>query len=436
MTGYQKYKNTDKLSVSLELQGQVMPVGDLAWSRRDNRAYFEFSQDFIDRGLPVSPFKLPLNIGAAPAPMAPFNGIHGLFNDSLPDGWGRWLLDRLLRRHNFNKDELTAVDRLTYVGTRGMGALRYEPENTFRDPKTGDEIDLDWLASQAEEIQEEFGEADIDRLYEMQGSSGGARPKVMIGRNPVTGRMMPDVGKAIPREFEPWIVKFRSNANDHPEIGPEEYAYSLMAKASAVEMPETKLLKAEKGKYFAVRRFDRTSKGRIHVQTASSLLEVDHNVPQIDYETLLKVVRTLTRQEAHVHQVFRRMVFNVVARNRDDHSKNHAFEMGPDGIWKPTPAYDLTLSGGPGGQHSLAVAGEGKDPGYKHVLEEAERASISKGDAEAIYQQVLTAVDKWPSFADEAKLSEKRMEEVDYLLNRRGRQPKQEVEVATQPPSP
>jgi len=436
MSGYQKYKNADRLSVSLELQGQVMPIGELAWSRRDNRAYFEFDQDFIDRGLPISPFKLPLKTGATQAPMAPFNGIHGLFNDSLPDGWGRLLLDRLLRQHNFNKDELTAVDRLTYVGTKGMGALRYEPENTFRDPKTGGEINLDWLSSQADRVQEEFGEADVDRLHEMQGSSGGARPKVMIGRNPITGRMMPDVGKAMPKEFEPWIVKFGSKANDHPEIGPEEYAYSLMAKACTVEMLETKLLKAEKGKYFAVRRFDRTSKGRVHVQTVSGLLEVDHNVPQIDYQTLLKVVRVLTRQEVHVHQVFRRMVFNVLARNRDDHSKNHAFEMSLDGNWKPTPAYDLTLSAGPGGQHSLAIAGEGRGPGHKHIFEEAQRASISKGDAEAIYQEVLTAVDKWPSFAEEAMLSEKRTEEVDYLLNRRGRQPKQEIEVATHPRSP
>lgn len=436
MSGYQKYKNAEKLSVSLELEGHVMPVGNLAWSGRDHRAYFEFGQDFIDHGLPISPYKLPLKTGATPATPTPFGGLHGLFNDTLPDGWGRWLLDRLLRQHNYNKDDLTPVDRLTYVGTRGMGALRYEPENVFRDPKTGEEIDLDWLAAQTESVQDEFDEADVDRLYEMQGASGGARPKVMVGRNSSTGRMMPDVGKPLPKNFEHWIVKFRSKANDHAEIGPEEYAYSLMAKAAAVDMPETKLLKAQKGKYFAVRRFDRTAKGRVHVQTISGLLEVDHNVPQIDYETLLKVVRSLTRQDEYVRQVFRRMVFNVVARNRDDHSKNHAFEMGTDGIWKPTPAYDLTLSAGPGGQHSLAIAGEGKNPGHKHILAEATRASISKGEAEGIYQQVLAAVDKWPDYAKQAELSEKRMEEVDYLLNRRGRQPKHEVPVATQPPSP
>ena len=169
MSGYQKYKNAEKLSVSLELEGRVMPVGNLAWSGRDNRAYFEFGQDFIDRGLPISPYKLPLKTGATPAAPTPFGGLHGLFNDTLPDGWGRWLLDRLLRQHNYNKDDLTPVDRLTYVGTHGMGALRYEPENVFRDPKTGEEIDLDWLAAQTERVQDEFDEADVDRLHEMQG---------------------------------------------------------------------------------------------------------------------------------------------------------------------------------------------------------------------------------------------------------------------------
>jgi serine/threonine-protein kinase HipA len=315
-----------------------------------------------------------------------------------------------------------------------MGALCYEPENTFRDPKTGDEINLDWLASQADKVQQEFGEADIDRLHEMQGSSGGARPKIMVGRNPASGRMTPDVGKPLPEGFEPWIVKFRSRANDHPEIGPEEYAYSLMAKAAGVEMPETKLLKAEKGKYFAVRRFDRTAKGRTHVQTVSALLDVDHNTPQIDYETLLKVVGALTRDGTNVRQVFTRMVFNVLARNRDDHAKNHAFAMNSDGIWQPTPAYDLTLSAGPGGEHSLAIAGEGKNPGHKHILQVAQRASIAKGDAQSVYQQVLDAVDKWPSFAELAELSQKRTEETDYLLNRRGAQPKAAIKISMPPP--
>ncbi|MGH6728243.1 MAG: type II toxin-antitoxin system HipA family toxin [Pseudolabrys sp.] len=431
MNGYAKYKTVEKLTVSFDLEGAVMPIGNLAWSAKDRRAYFEFDRSFIDRNLPISPFKLPLKSGLVEAPPTPFGGLHGLFNDSLPDGWGRWLLDRQLRKHNYNKDELTPVDRLTYVGARGMGALHYQPENLFRDPETGDEINLDWLAIQAERFQDEFDEADIDVLYDMQGASGGARPKIMIGFKPSNGRMVADVGKPLPQDFEHWIIKFRSKTNDPAEIGAEEYAYSLMAKAAGVYMPETKLLMTPKGKYFAVRRFDRTSKGNLHIQTASGLLEADHNVPQIDYDTLLKMTRVLTRDDEGVRQVFRRMTFNVLARNRDDHSKNHAFEMPADGIWKPTPAYDLTLSAGPGGQHSLAIAGEGKNPQHSHILKEAAEASVSKGDADAMYEQVLQAVNKWPDHAERATLSDRRMAEIDYLLNHRGQPPKGGVKLAT-----
>ena len=435
MSGYQRYPNVGKVSVALNLEEAAIPLGTLAWSGRENRAYFEYDKDFVARGLPVSPFKLPLRTGAVPAPAAPFGGLHGLFNDSLPDGWGRWLLDRRLQRRNYNKDELTALDRLTFVGARGMGALAYEHNKIFDDPKAGD-VDLDLLSEQVEKFQTEFDDGDVDRLYDIQGSSGGARPKVMIGRHPRTGRMIADVGKILPEGFEPWLVKFRSTANDHAEIGAEEYAYSLMAQACGIEMAETKLLKGRKGRHFAARRFDRTSTGRLHIQSASGLLEIDHNIPQIDYDTLLKLVGVLTRDRGHVRQMFRRMVFNVLAHNRDDHSKNHAFEMGIDGAWKPTPAYDLTLSAGPGGQHALAVSGEGRNPGHKHILEVAVRASIAKADAETIFEEVRAAVEKWPSHAERAEVSDRRMAEVDYLLNRRGRQPKEEIEVATQPPSP
>jgi serine/threonine-protein kinase HipA len=434
VSGFEKFPNVQKVSVSLDLQGAAVPVGVLAWSAKERRCYFEYDRSFIDRELPISPFKLPLNPGAQPAPHTPFDGLHGLFNDGLPDGWGRLLLDRRLRRRNYNKDELTPVDRLTFVGTRGMGALRYQPERTLRDPKAG-EVDLDWLAAQAESAQAEFGEADIDRLHEMQGSSAGARPKIMIGRNEKSGRMLADIGKGLPQGFEPWLIKFRSRGIDHAEVGPEEYTYSLMAKACGIEMPETKLLQAEKGKYFAVRRFDRLSGGGVHVQTASGLLELDHAVPEIDYEALLNLTRVLTRNDVHAQQMFKRMVFNVLAHNRDDHSKNHAFQMSASGEWMPTPAYDLTLSEGKGREHSLAIAGEGADPGFRDIMRVAEACSIPKGDAEGIFQEVKEAVEEWPSHAESGGLSEQRIEEVDYLLNKRGPRPNAEIAVARAPSS-
>lgn len=433
MNGYQQFPHSEKVEVSLDLQGEVTPLGTLAWSRREGRSYFEYAQEFIERALPVSPFQLPVRAGARPAPATPFRGLHGLFNDSLPDGWGRWLLDRWLRQRNYNKDDLTALDRLTFVGAAGMGALVYEPDKTEGKIAADGDIDLDWVASEIEKFQTEIDDADVDRLYAMQGGSGGARPKILIGRNVQARRIV--AGAAPKKGFEPWLIKFRSSAHDHAEIGAEEYAYSLMAKACGVDMPETDLLVTPRGKYFAVRRFDRTAGGRLHIQTPSALLEVDHNIPQIDYEQLLKLTRVLTRHDEHVRQMFKRMVFNVLSRNRDDHSKNHAFAMAKDGSWRPTPAYDLTLSAGPNGQHSLAIAGEGREPGPRHVADVALRASVAKGDAEAIFEEVKLAVENWPSFAEKAQLSERRAAEIDYLLNRRGRGPKGGVAVATRPPS-
>jgi serine/threonine-protein kinase HipA len=436
MSGYKDFPHVGKLKVALDSAGEVVPVGTLARSADDRRIYFEYDKDFIDRGLELSPFHLDLRRGARSAKDDdPFDGLFGLFNDSLPDGWGWRLLNRRLNARNVNSADLTAIDRLSFVGMTGMGALTYEPAAAFETTQGG-RPDLDVLAKEAERAQEEFGEADIDKLQDLQGSSGGARPKIMIGRNAATGVLVEDIGKGLPEGFEPWIAKFRSTASDHAHIGAEEYAYSLMAKACGVDMPETALLKGDKGNYFAVKRFDRTAAGRVHVHTACGLLHASHRYSSIDYTKLLTLTLRLTRDKTQVEQMFRRMVFNVLARNRDDHTKNHAFRMSPDGVWTPTPAYDLTLSAGMNGEHTLEIGGEGAKPGWPHVVEEAKRASISKGDAEAIFQKVKTVVEKWPAYAEDAGLPEKRIEEVDYLLNGRGPKPKEEVEVSVVSSSP
>lgn len=436
MSGYEDFPHVGKLKVAMDLAAGSVPVGTLARSADDGRIYFEYDKDFIDRKLEVSPFQLDLKRGArTPKDDDPFAGLFGLFDDSLPDGWGRRLLDRRLKARNINSEDLTSLDRLSFVGNTGMGALTYEPAEVFETAKAG-RLDLDVLSAEAERVQEEFGEADVDKLQDLQGSAGGARPKIMIGRNAANGALVEDFGKGLPAGFEPWIAKFRSKADDHVHIGAEEYAYSLMAKACGIAMPETALLKGDKGKYFAVKRFDRTMTGRVHVHTACGLLHASHRHASIDYTKLFTLAIRLTRDKTHVEQMFRRMIFNVLARNRDDHTKNHAFQMSSSGLWTPTPAYDLTLSSGMNGEHTLAIAGEGAKPGWRHVAEEAKLASIPKGDAEAMFQEVKAVVEKWPSYAEQAGLPEKRMEEVDYLLNARGPRPREEVEMSTAPSSP
>ncbi len=277
-------------------------------------------------------------------------------------------------------------------------------------------LDLDWLAEQAELVEMDSPAADIERLQAAQGGSGGARPKVVVGFNPTSGLSVADRAGGPPEGYEPWIVKFRSD-QDPREIGAEEYAYSLMARAAGIEMPPTRLLKGDSGaSYFAVRRFDRTPEGPLHMHTLSGLLHADHRAPAVDYATLLKATRLLTRDERHVETMVRRMMLNVLARNRDDHSKNHAFLMDREGHWAPSPAYDLTFSSGPGGEHNMAVAGEGRNPGRSHLMIEARAAGLTAARAEQIFDAVKVAIEGWQDFAEEAGLSEERTAELAAFL--------------------
>ncbi len=356
------FRQVGALRVEIEVAGEARPLGRLAWRRDERKSYFEFDRGFLDDPLPVSPFLLKAQPGVIAAEPATFEGLHGLFNDSLPDGWGRRLLDRSLQRRRLDHRSLTPLDRLAAVGTGGMGALRYVPEMALDEGPLEGVADVDWLAGQARLAEEDLPEADVDTLRQAQGSSGGARPKIVVGYDPSLRTVRYDGGGTLPAGYGHWLLKFGSR-DDPAEIGAEEYAYSLMAARAGVTMPETDLIRTRSGGYFAVRRFDRDAVGRVHVHSASGLSGADHKVPgAMDYELLLRITRLLTRDAKAVAQVFRRMAFNVFAHNRDDHAKNHAFMMDADGTWTPAPAYDLTFSTGPAGEHNLTLAGEGRNP--------------------------------------------------------------------------
>ncbi|MGV2114621.1 type II toxin-antitoxin system HipA family toxin [Agrobacterium salinitolerans] len=404
------------MSVYLELEGNEKKLGTLAWSGRERRAYFEYAAEFLAAPLLVSPFHMMASTGLIAAPRDPFDGLHGVFNDSLPDGWGRLLLDRRLQRAGIDYTRLTPVDRLSAVGRTGMGALSYVPELPD-DQEPQPVTDLDWFADQVELVQAEMDVADIDSLQGAQGGSAGARPKIMIGFNQAENRCVLDYGQPLDPGFERWMVKAPSS-DDPREIGPEEKAYSLMAVAAGLTMADTLLLETRKGRrLFATKRFDRTPAGRLHMHTASGLLNASHREASVNYEQLHKLTHIMTRDATEVLKMFRNMVFNVFARNRDDHAKNHAFLMDGNGRWSLAPAYDLTFSSGPGGEHSTAIAGEGRNPGMSHLLAVSRGASISDQDAREVIEQVRAAVDRWPEFAEEVQLSRTRTAELDKFLN-------------------
>jgi len=415
-----KFVSINKIRVVLDLEGTRRELGTLAWSSRERQAYFEYAPDFIASPLPISPFQLPVRAGLTPPGRIPreFEGLHGLFNDCLPDGWGRLLLDRRLEKIGVKIGDVTPIDRLSAVGRTGMGALAFIPE---RPQEKHARNDLDWFVEQVDRVQNEMDTAEIDALQQAQGGSAGARPKIMVGLNRERNSFYIDYGLGMEPGFEHWLVKGRS-IHDREDIGVEEYAYALMARAAGLEMAETRLIETARGnRLFATKRFDRPSNGRLHMHTACGLVNASHREPTLDYESLHKITAALTRNSQDVSRMFRNMTFNVFAHNRDDHTKNHAFLMAGDGRWTLSPAYDLTYSQGPVGEHSASIGGEGRNPGKVHLLSVAKGASIAEGDAIEIIEEVRAAVDKWPRFADEAGLGKARADELDRKLNGRPR---------------
>lgn len=339
-------------------------VGTLAMTA-DHKAAFQYSEEWIENGFPISPFSLPLKEQVFVPTKDYFDGLFGVFADSLPDNWGRLLLNRLLRAHKQNPDKLTVLDRLAIVGKSGMGALTYYPEREINE-KYGD-VDLDELAEQCQKILNTEYSDKLDELYRLGGTSGGARPKIMIT---IDG--------------EEWIIKFPAHV-DGENAGKMEYDYSCCAKECGITMSETRLFPSEKCEgYFGIKRFDRISdkngQKRIHMLTAAALLELDFEQPSLDYHSLMKLTKILTRDDENdIKEMFCRMCFNVFAHNRDDHSKNFTYLYDEENDrWSLSPAYDLTYSNTYYGEHTTTVDGNGRNPGRKELLAVGIAAGMKK----------------------------------------------------------
>ena len=387
-----------KLTVQLRWsRDDALTVGQLAEAER--RMYFEYNPDFLRRGLQLSPFKWPLRPGLIEHHDRSFGPLPGLFDDSLPDGWGLLLMDRLFRKRGLGLSSISPLERLAYIGTRGMGALTYHPPamEASVDRRI---LDLHAVGKNARKILSGEAADVLPELMRAGGSPGGARPKVLVG---IKGKEIISGEDELPAHFEPWIVKFPAKG-DKRDAGPVEYAYSLMARAASIDMPATRLFQVGRNEaYFGVQRFDRDDRQRrLHVHTFGNLIHANFRIPSTDYADLLSVTRTLTRNHQDVLKVFRLMAFNIVAHNRDDHAKNVAFVMSPEGEWSLSPAYDLTYAQGPGGEHTMTVAGEGREPTREDVLKLAEQFDIKRQHVAQIIAEVNAAAEQWPRFADEA----------------------------------
>lgn len=381
----------------------VIDVGELA--DVDGRIFYEFDPTFFDRKLNPSPFKLPVRPGLIEHVDRTFGPLPGLIDDSLPDGWGRLLMDRMFRKRGLDPATVSPLERLSYLGTRTMGALTFHPpdEEDHRDEPL---LDLYKLGKNAQAVLAGKTVVVLPQLMRAGASPGGARPKVLVG---IRGDELRSGEGNLPAGFEHWIIKFPAK-EDSRDAGPVEYAYSSMARKAGIDMPPTLLFRLRKAEaYFGVRRFDRMpANHRLHVHTFGNLIHANYRIPSTDYADLLKVTLALTWNHVDVLRVFRQMIFNIAAHNHDDHAKNFAFIMNPLGEWNLSPAYDLTHSAGPAGEHMMTVAGEGQAPGREQVLALAMKFGVSRSELEPIVDQVNASLKDWQNLADDAGCTKKR----------------------------
>nr|MBQ0091318.1 type II toxin-antitoxin system HipA family toxin [Candidatus Enterousia merdequi] len=346
-------------------------VGRLALTP-ENLMAFEYDTAWLQNGFSISPFKLPLEKRVFIANKEPFDGVFGIFNDCLPDNWGKLLVNRELQRLGIAPNSISVLDRLAIVGKNGPGALEFEPaEEMISEYK---ESDLDIIANEITKIIDDSSVVTSDsiteELFRIGGSSGGTRPKIF-------------------RKFEDgdWIIKFRASV-DPTDIGKQEFNIMELAQKAGLDVPDHKLFN---NKYFGVKRFDRKPNGeKVFMISASGLLDADYNQPVLDYSNLLSLTAKLTRNMEEVEKIFRLMVFNILINNTDDHAKNFAFLY--DGKnWKLSPAFDLTKTIGVW-EHATSVNHKGKDITGADMLHLAYQVGMTDKQAGDIMLEVENTV--------------------------------------------
>lgn len=382
-----------RLNVFLNAFGKREFVGILD----DNlgRVLFEYSPDFIQKDINLSPFMLPLKSQIFEDSKKTFYGLFGLFNDSLPDGWGCLLLDRALQKKGLSLFSITPLQRLSMIGTNAMGALEYEPITETENEFNGD-IELDSLCMEANNILDGKSSEVLEKLLTLNGSSGGARPKIVALVSNDKQKLIH--GNVAKDGYEPWIIKFQSSL-DNKNIGAQEYVYSLMAKDAGIEMPETYLFPSKDCcGHFGVKRFDRINDKKVHIHTACGLLHASHRFSSIDYSSLLKLTSMLTKDVREVEKMVRLMIFNVKGNNKDDHSKNFSFMLDAQNQWKLTPAYDLTPSNGLNGEQTSMVNGKGKDITNIDFIKTAEPFGFNETKVREIIEQTEDALSNYDKY--------------------------------------
>ena len=427
----------ENLIVDVKLWGQF--VGSLAWDATLGMAVFEFDNRFRQSGLDIAPITMLLSTSNRPFSFPAnrtecFNGLPGLIADALPDKFGNQIITEWFARQGIPISDISPLERLCYVGQRGMGALEFEPSKASAMLNESTEIYIDELTRLAEDIFTKR-EAFQERMYQedktildilrVGTSAGGAKPKAIIAYNEQTNEVRSGQVKA-PDGFGYWLLKFdgvtyseHGSIMENPKgIGNVEYAYYQMAKACDIEMTECRLLEEGDNHHFMTRRFDRTNNGeKIHMQTVAGLAHLDRD-QRHSYEEVFAIIRRMSLPMEASVQLFRRMVFNVVARNHDDHTKNFSFLMDKQGRWRFSPAYDLCYSYKPGGRwtgrHQLSLNGKQEDFTRQDLLTVGEKAGIRRSNE--IIDEITGVVSQWRRIAQDCGVQESHLTEIERNL--------------------
>jgi serine/threonine-protein kinase HipA len=388
-------------------------VGQLGYER--GQSVFEYSPIALANGLNLSPLKLKFEPGLQVAPRSPFVGLHGAFADSLPDGWGLALMDRHFQRKGIDLASITPLARLSYLGHRAMGALSYEPAQA-EDP-TDETLNLDELSREANHFYDGKASELLPLLLKLGGSPAGARPKVLVG---VCGDKLRAGASDLPSGYEHWLIKFTPQQSIYGhEESLIEFAYAEMARQAGIKIPTTRLFHtADHRRFFGIKRFDRQAgNGRLHMHTLAGLLHADFRVPDTDYSQFLRATRYLTRSHPETVEAFKRMLFNILAGNRDDHSKNFAFLWTPTNGWQLAPAYDLLFNSGINGEHTMSVAGKGKNINRTDLIKLGQLMSISEKDVEQLIDITETGISYWERLSTELGISSETRSEIARHIN-------------------
>lgn len=402
-----------RLSVHLDFGCGAEPrrVGTLGRDEARRSAAFEWDAGFAASPLPVSPVARIAYDGLLRPNAGRGARLPALFEDSLPDGWGRLLLDREIAARGISRAEIGDLERLATIGRHGAGALTYMPE-------TGGQpigvIDLGWFEEIIPHVEDGASAADLSRLRIISGGSQGARPKFMAQIHEDM-RTLRDHRASVSEGWRQVLIKGRGSSDPVGAVQ-AEIGYGALMRRAGIDVSGMFALEGVRECFFATERFDRPGAGRLHMASVAGLLDSGMAHGVIDYADLVRLTKLLCGRADAVEQVFRRMVFNVRALNRDDHVRNHAFLMNAEGEWSLAPAYDVSFSEGPGGEHSISVGGEGRMPGKEAMARVAHIAGIRPARRDAIIEEVEASLAGWRAIATDHDVPQRMIRQIEHEI--------------------